>query len=164
MDEYYKDKYSALQEQTALGTEQYNAQKEQLGYQTEQQRQAINGTVGSLAPSREGVTSSSYGRLQEVAGTQIQRLQQAQDLSMKAIEQAKTDLARAERAGDTQLAAQYRQQIDAATSAAQQTETDLVNALSNQATTESQIKQSSIQTFQGLVDEGQELTSSFGSG
>lgn len=167
MEEYFKDQYAALQEQTALQKEQLDLQKTQLGEQTSDQRNIAEGQVeaaSGLAGDREGVTSTSnlsaYDRLKEVTSTQISRLQRDQDMSMKAIEQAKTDLARAERAGNTELAAQMRQKLLAAESAAQATETAYITALTAQSTEERarQAQQAqNVESFATLVQQGTEM-------
>ena len=168
LDEYYQDLYNANKEQTGLSKEQYDLQKQQIGETASDNRNIIEGQVESasgLVGSREGVTSTSnvsaYNRLKEVAGTQIQRLQQAQDMSIKTIEQAKKDLDRALRSGNTELANQYRQTLLSAESQAQATETSLVNALTLASEEERNVqaqKNANIASFTDIVDSGTDMS------
>lgn len=168
LEEYLKDQYASLAENTDLQKEQLDLQKAQTGEQASAARNTLEGNVeaaSGLMGNREGVISgsnvSAYDRLKEASSVQISRLQRDQDMSFKAIEQAKTDLARAEREGNTQLASQYRQQLLAAESAAQTTETAYVNALTLASEEERNVqaqKNANLTTFTGMVDQGVDLS------
>ena len=167
----FNDVIKGQREQKALQERQLELQRTQLSEGVAQEKKVIKGQVDAasgLVPSREGAVSksnlSTYGKLKQAAETQVERLQRDYAVSDAAVVQAQKDLARAQRQGDFQLVQQYQQTLDAATSAAQQTETDYVNALSNQLSTESEyqktqsaITQSGITTFQGLVEGGTEM-------
>lgn len=171
-EEYAKDLFASQKEQSGLSREQLALQEQQMVESTTDQKNALTGQVEGATPlvgTREGVTSmsnlSTYDRLKQVTDQRRGRLQASHDMALKQIDQARADLDRAERSGNTQLAEQYRQTLLSAESQAQQTEADLANALSQQLSTESNyqqvqqaIKESSIASFQALVDEGQELS------
>ena len=168
LEEYLNAQSDQLEEDTALQKEQYDLQKTQIGEQASAARNAQENQVtaaSALIGSQEGVTSTSnlsaYDTAKNAASVQISRLQRDQDMSIKAIEQAKVDLARAERAGNTELAEKYRSTLLAAESAAQQTETDYVNALTMASEEERNVQaqqNANLTTFTDLVGNGTELT------
>ena len=168
LEEYTKDLYNQNKEQAALQKEQLDLQKTQNAEQTSAGRNAQENQVTAGTPligSQEGVTSTSnqtaYGEAKNAASVQISRLFRDNEVSNKAIEQAKVDLARAERAGNTQLAEQYRSTLLAAESAAQQTETAYVNALTMASEEERNVQaqnNANLQSFTEMVDTGNEMT------
>ena len=80
----------------------------------------------------------------------------SQDASNAALDQARINLDEAERTKNQEIIQNARNTVLAAEQDAMATETAYVNALSAQATTESAVTQSGIQTFQGLVEGGTE--------
>lgn len=171
LDEYFQSLIDAQNENKALQETVLNNQAQQNIEQGNSARNVLEGQMdlGSfLAGSREGATSYSnsatYDRLKKATGEQVTRLQRDQGVYNAQISQAKKDLARAQKEGNTELAQKYKETLAAAEAQAKQIDTDYINALTNQlsaendyAKTQSAITQSGIQTFQGLVEAGTEM-------
>lgn len=168
LDERFNDIIKGNQEARKLKEAQLNEQQDTLDYNTSNQRKAMQSqqenVAGQLSANREGFTSGSNAsvseRLATATNTRMARLKQSRDNATAAIQQAKEDLARAQRSGNTELAAQYKATLDAATSQAQQIETDYINALTAQSEEERAVqaqKTANFTTFTGFVDKGTEL-------
>ena len=169
LEAYLKDQAAAQAEQKALQEQQLTSQETIAGLdQSQASKQAKTqfavANVG-LSPSREGVTSltnlKTIDRLRGSRDEQLQRIDLAYQDQLAQIEVARSQLARAEKAGNTELAQQYRSQLAAAEMQAKAIDTEYMTALTQQlgaesdyAKTQSAIKQSGIQTFQGLVESG----------
>lgn len=173
IDEQYNDTIQKQREQKALQEAQLTEQQDQLNYDTSQSRNQMEAAAdtgaGQLAPNREGFSSISNTtaaqQLKTATNERIARLQKSAEVANLAIEQARKDLSRAERAGNTELAAKYRQQLDAATAEAKAIDTEHISALTEQRAqeldeykTKNAVIQSGIQTFQGLVQDGTEMS------
>lgn len=140
-------------------------QQAQLEYGTAETRKGIAGGLeaaqGQLTGSREGVTSGSNASALEkyktASQTQIDRLIASQDASNAALDQARVNLAEAERSGNQEVIQNARNTLLAAEQDAMATETAYVNALSSQATTENAVTQSGLTLFQNAVGTGNEM-------
>lgn len=161
LEEYAADQYDALKESKQLQEAKLADQQLQTSEGVTQAEKSLRSQTLSgasrLAGNREGFVSSSNqsvaSKLGRLASEKMQRINSQKDLVDMEIEDARANLDRAERAGSTQIAEQYRQVLDAAEYKARQIDTEYYNALSQQA----QEKRANFTAFQGLVDSGQEL-------
>jgi len=172
LDEYIKDQAKAQAEQKALQEAKIAASEVTLEQDAQLASRQIKSQAaaaeGALLGSREGVTSNTnlktIDRLRSNRTEQLDRLQLSIEQQQLEIEQAKRDLVRAEKSGNTALAEQYKQQIAAAEFQAKAIESDYLAAQTQQlgaeseyARTQSAIVNSGVQTFQGLVESGVEM-------
>lgn len=167
--QYVQDQVQAQKEQAALQTQQLNEQDIQNGYQTGQSVNQLQSQTdvaqSQLAGSREGTQSLTNSATSQALGKatneQIARLQASQAVAHAGIEQAKTDLKRAQMAGNTALAQKIQGTLDAATFQAKQIDTEYIAALTNQSQEERAVqaqKNANLTTFTSFVDNGEVLS------
>lgn len=136
LDEYTKDQYKAIKEKKALEEARLREQQSQNGFDSTNAKRSIQSnleiTTGQLSGDREGFSSdtnvSATDRLKVFSGERMQRVEQAQEFANAEVDQAKLNLDRAEREGNTILAEQYRQKLDVAVAKAKQLDIDADNA------------------------------------
>lgn len=177
--EQYEDTIRSFKEDKAIQEMQLKNQKEGNIDATTTSKNILEAgqetQEGMLSDDREGFTSESNTaakvRLKEATTKQINRIIADQNTANAAIENAKANLARAQKGQNQSAIRQYQQELDAAESKAKQIETDYITAVTAQVDAETRDKlaentiyqtkaavtNSGINTFKGLIDSGVEM-------
>lgn len=164
------DQIQAQKDQAAQQMNSYNYQENLNGQQTSDTRNRLESStqaeLGQLsAGGRNGPSSLSNvdlgSKIQEFNQRKIDQAMASQDDANAQIEQAKANLDLATKQNNTQLIQQYQSELDNAQLAVEQADTDYYNSLTSAQTAQTDAQKSqvaSLQAFQGMVDNGQELS------